>query len=372
MTERTLQWERSSSDDGTTLAFRGAMRLDHGAALWRTLDAELVDGARVTADLGSVTVADGGCVAMLVALEGDAANRGATLTVAGANDGIARLLALHRDRTSPPTARPRKPGFFHLVGEAAVVATRTARQAFDFIGRAAVAAGSAVRSPRAIQWSAIPSLVERAGANSIPIVVMINFLIGAILAIQSSSPLERFGANIFVVDLVGISVARELGPLMTAIIVTGRSGAAYAAELGTMRVSEEIDALRTLGFDPMHFLVFPRVLALLIVLPLLTVIADFVGLLGGLAVAVVQLDITVAAFLARLEVAVLFGDVASGVIKSAAYAVTIALIACERGLTTRGGAAGVGASTTSAVVLTLFSLIALDAVFTALFRVVNL
>jgi phospholipid/cholesterol/gamma-HCH transport system permease protein len=196
---------------------------------------------------------------------------------------------------------------------------------------------------------------------------MINFLVGLVTAFQAAIQLKQFGANIFVADLVGISITRELAPLMTAIIAAGRSGAAFSAELGTMRVSEEIDALRTLGLDPYHFLVFPRVLALAVVLPMLTIFADLIGIAGGLLVAMLSLDLTSNAYLIETQKAVGLWDVFSGCIKSVAFGMNVALIACQRGLSTEGGAEGVGRATTSAVVTSLFAIVVVDAMFTVLF-----
>src|SRR5581483_2143691 len=187
-------------------------------------------------------------------------------------------------------------------------------------------------------------------------------------AFQAAVQLKQFGANIFVADLVGLSITRELAPLMTAIIVAGRSGAAFSAELGTMKVSEEIDALRTLGLDPYLFLVFPRVLALVVVLPLLTILADAVGILGGLLVALLGLDLTANAYVVETQKALHLWDVSSGLLKSLVFGLQIGLIACQRGLATRGGAEGVGRATTSAVVTSLFALVVTDAIFTMLFN----
>src|SRR6185369_17155745 len=198
-------------------------------------------------------------------------------------------------------------------------------------------------------------------------VLLINFLIGFVMAYQSSVQLRQFGANIFVADLVGVAMTRELGPLMTAIIVCGRSGAAFAAELGTMKVSEEVDALRTLGLVPLRYLVLPRIFGLMLAAPLLALLADGIGILGGALVAVTRLDLTPAAFFGELRQAVRLTDVLSGLAKSVVFAGAIALIACQQGLATSGGAEGVGRRTTGAVVSILFALIMLDAVFTVLF-----
>jgi phospholipid/cholesterol/gamma-HCH transport system permease protein len=242
----------------------------------------------------------------------------------------------------------------------------------DFIGDAVVAGVQAVRRPFTVNWTDVPKLMERAGADGLPIVLMINFLVGLVTAFQAALQLKQFGANIFVADLVGLSITRELAPLMTAIIVAGRSGAAFSAELGTMRVSEEIDALRTLGLDPYQFLVFPRVVALVLVLPLLTILADLVGIAGGLLVAMLSLDLTINAYLLEVQKAVGVWDVSSGCLKTAVFGLNIALIACQRGLATHGGAEGVGRSTTSAVVSSLFAIVVVDAIFTVLFNAFGL
>jgi phospholipid/cholesterol/gamma-HCH transport system permease protein len=241
-------------------------------------------------------------------------------------------------------------------------------QTLDFMGDVAVAGAKAVRAPSSVNWSEVPRLMERAGADSLPIVLVINFLVGLVTAFQAAVQLKQFGANIFVADLVGLSITRELAPIMTAIIVAGRSGAAFSAELGTMRVSEEIDALRTLGFDPYAFLVFPRVLTLVLVLPLLTILADGVAIAGGLLVAMLSLDITANAYLIETQKAVGLWDVFSGCLKTVFFGMSIALIACQRGLAARGGADGVGRATTSAVVTSLFAIVVVDTIFTVLFN----
>jgi phospholipid/cholesterol/gamma-HCH transport system permease protein len=188
------------------------------------------------------------------------------------------------------------------------------------------------------------------------------------MAFQGANQLKQFGANVFVADLVGLSVTRELGPLMTAIILCGRTGAAFAAELGSMKVAEELDALRTMGFGPIRYLVLPRVLALMIVLPLLTLVGDFVGMLGGMVVGIVSLDLTMSGYIIETQKAVSMWDVFSGLIKSVVFAVAITLIACQQGFATKGGAEGVGRRTTSSVVTILFTLILIDAGFTAFFH----
>jgi phospholipid/cholesterol/gamma-HCH transport system permease protein len=211
--------------------------------------------------------------------------------------------------------------------------------------------------------------MERHGADGLAIVATIGLLIGLITAFQAAIQLRKFGADTLVATLVGLSLTRELAPLMTAIVVAGRSGAAIAAELGTMKVSEEVDALKTLGLDPYRYLVLPRCLALVLVLPLLTIVADIIGLLGGALVALSTLEVSLQGYVLATRDALGFRDVLGGLIKAAAFGGIISLVACERGLATSGGAEGVGRATTGAVVKTLFYLVVADAFFAVLFNV---
>jgi phospholipid/cholesterol/gamma-HCH transport system permease protein len=279
------------------------------------------------------------------------------------------MLDLYGAHAAQPSQRPPPPkvGILDQIGRETLEWVGESA-AFDFVGDVAVAGVQATRRPAAVNWADLPRLMERAGADGLPIVIVINFLVGLVTAFQAAIQLKQFGANIFVADLVGLSMTRELAPLMTAIIVAGRSGAAFSAELGTMRVSEEIDALRTLGLDPYHFLVFPRVIALVLVLPLLTMLADVVGIAGGLLVAMFSLDLTPSAYLVETRQAVQLWDVFSGLLKTVFFGLNIALIACQRGLATRGGAEGVGRATTSAVVTSLFAIVLIDAIFTVIFN----
>jgi phospholipid/cholesterol/gamma-HCH transport system permease protein len=224
------------------------------------------------------------------------------------------------------------------------------------------------KEPSTGNWRDDAPHVERSGANAVPIVVLINFLVGFVLAYQASVQLNKFGANIYVADLVGKSVSREMAPLMTAIILAGRSGAAFAAELGSMKVAEELDALRTMGFGPVRFLVLPRTLALVIALPVLTVLANLAAMVGGMVVAVTSLGLTASGYLTELRKVMTLFDVFSGLAKSVAFALAIALISCQQGFATTGGAEGVGRRTTRSVVSILVALILIDAMFTMLFH----
>jgi len=218
-----------------------------------------------------------------------------------------------------------------------------------------------------VRWQSTIEQMVRMGYDSVPIVCTIAFFVGLILAMQSAYQLKRFGATIFVADLVAVSVIRELGPLLTAIIIAGRSGSAIAAEIGTMKVGEEIDALRTMGLSHVNFLFVPRMVALLLVLPCLTILADAIGIFGGYLLSISTLDFSSTRYLRQTTSALVLKDLLTGLVKSGFFALIIAVVGCYQGITTEGGAAGVGKATTSSVVTSIFLIIAADVFFTALF-----
>jgi phospholipid/cholesterol/gamma-HCH transport system permease protein len=228
-----------------------------------------------------------------------------------------------------------------------------------------------VTKPATGNWTAVFPLAVQSGLDGVPIVLLLDFLVGFVMGYQSARQLEMYGANVFVADVVGISVTRELGPLVTGIIIIGRSGAAFAAEIGTMKVSEELDALRTMGLSPSRYLVLPRVVALVVVAPILTLLGDVVGVAGGALVGAMSLGVSPAAFVSELRNAVFVRDVTGGLIKSAFFGLAIALVACQQGLATSGGATGVGRRTTATVVISLFAVVIIDAIFAVVYRVLG-
>jgi phospholipid/cholesterol/gamma-HCH transport system permease protein len=205
------------------------------------------------------------------------------------------------------------------------------------------------------------------GIDAIPIVAVISFFIGLIIALQGAYSLRKFGALNFVVDMVAVTITRELGPLMTAILVIGRSGSAFAAEIGTMKVGEEVDALETMGLSPIKFLVVPKYLAMLVMMPCLTTVADLSGVLGGALFAMTNIGWSLSNYLMRTIQALVVRDIVTGLIKSLVFAVIITKIGCFEGFNVQGGAEGVGRATTSSVVKSIFAIIAADMIFTAVF-----
>lgn len=218
-----------------------------------------------------------------------------------------------------------------------------------------------------IRWKAAISEAVKAGYNSIPIVAVISLFVGIIMALQSAYQLKKVGAMIYVANLVGVSITRELGPILTAIIVSGRSGSAYAAEIGSMKVAEEIDALKTMGINPIRFLVVPKLIALVVMLPALTIIADFIGILGGFLLSITILELHPINYIQQTENALMIKDVITGLVKAGAFAVVITVVGAFEGFKVEGGAEEVGRRTTASVVLSIFLVIAFDCFFTALF-----
>ena len=353
----------------------GALKMKSAPLIWANLRRATEGSKRgnVALDLAGATAIDGGMMSLLVALRADLAARNVTADIVGTPDAFLPLVDLYGATAPPQKAKKRSPpSAIAQVGAATIAVGLELEAVISFFGEMVHALVGLVRHPRSGHWKEVPPLLERCGADAIPIVVLINFLVGFVMAFQSAKQLKMFGANIFVADLVGLSVVRELAPLMTAIIVCGRSGAAFAAEIGSMKVSEEIDALRTLGLRPFSWLVVPRVIVLVCVVPALTIVGDVIGVVGGYFVGATTLDITTQGYFNETKKALDLWDIEHGLIKSVIFGLAIALIACQQGFATSGGAEGVGKRTTSTVVTSLFAIVLLDATFTIVFRVFGL
>ena len=253
------------------------------------------------------------------------------------------------------------------VGERTVEAGAAARELMGFFGLIVVVWLRVLRRPGRLRWVALVAQMERTGVGALPIVGLLSFLIGVVLTFQGADQLRRFGAEIFAVNLLGIGILRELGVLLTAVIVAGRSGSAFTAELGAMQVNEEIDALRTLGIDPVEVLVLPRLLGLILVMPLLTVYADLMALVGGALMSWAELGITLPLFVRQLHGAIGEWTFLIGVLKAPFFAGTIALVGCHAGFRVSRSAESVGRLTTLSVVRSIFLVIVIDAAFSILF-----
>jgi phospholipid/cholesterol/gamma-HCH transport system permease protein len=371
VSEPAFNLEReATAEGGVVLHLVGRCRLAEAPALLTQLAEHSSPEEEVALDLSELLSLDGASAALLLNWSRDSTAHLGRVEFLGTRPECEVMFGLYccDSEEECSGASPAKIGTFDQIGRATVDILCSGRDVLSFVGDLVASARQAFHDRRSVNWREVPQLMERAGADGVPIVLLINFLVGLIIGLQSAYQLQKFGADIFIADLVGLSMARELAPLMTAIVVAGRSGAAYAAELGTMKVNQEIDALWTLGFNPHHHLVFPRLIAMAAVVPLLTLGSVLVGIIGGLIIAVSTLDLTPLAYFTQLESAVGLLDILGGLFKSMIFAVTITLISCQRGLATAGGAAGVGRSTTSAVVIILFGLVVLDAIFTVTFN----
>ncbi len=253
--------------------------------------------------------------------------------------------------------------FFDRVGEATVGFYHDFIAVMTFLGELLTAMVYCVSHPRSVRWGDVLFYMRKSGSDALPIVGLLSLLIGLIMAFMSSLQLKQFGANLYVAALVSVAIVKELGPMMTAIIVAGRSGSAFAAEIGTMMVNEEVDALATMGFDPVRFLAVPKIIAAMIVVPLLTLYAMLFGIMGGLLVGVIGLDLTFYTYVQQTMKHIEILDVVSSLVKSAVFAFLIAGIGCQRGFQVFGGAEAVGESTTSAVVSAIFLIVVADSAF---------
>lgn len=269
------------------------------------------------------------------------------------------------------TQEPRH-GLLEHTGRRAVAAAQQAWSFLHFIGETAFAAARVVRHPRQWRLRAIWHEVQIGGFDALPIIGLTSFLLGIVVAYQGADQLRHYGANVFVVELVGYAMLREFAPLISAIIIAGRSGSAYAAQIGTMVVAEEVDALRTIGIDPLQRLVLPKVIALAIALPLLTVFADITGVFGGMVMARSQLDIGFGEFVDRFGRVMQGTAFLIGVGKSLVFALIIATVGCFQGLRTSGSADSVGRQTTLSVVQSIFTIIVADALFSVAFNLMGL
>lgn len=277
------------------------------------------------------------------------------------------------DQTDTPAPLASAPlSRLESVGKRAAVAFEQTLALLSFVGETAIALAGCITHPTRLRWRPILFNIRSAGFDALPIVGLLSFLLGIVVAYQAADQLRQFGANIFVVDLVGLSMLREFAPLITAIIIAGRSGSAYAAQIGTMTVTEEIDAMRTLGIAPLDVLVLPKILALLIALPLLTVFADVLGVFGGMIMARAQLGVGFGEFLDRFVNAVSVTAYLIGILKAPVFAVIIAVTGCFQGFQTRGGADSVGRQTTRSVVQAIFLVIVADALFSIALSALNL
>ncbi|NBB68722.1 MAG: MlaE family lipid ABC transporter permease subunit [Alphaproteobacteria bacterium] len=366
---------------GPRLVAAGPWTVNHAGRLDRTLDGLVgrlvADGRAVVVALDRLTALDTAGAWLLHRTQRRLAEQGVSCRLEGLSPPRARLVAKIESACAQASLPP-APRTNWLVEQLAVCG-RATLDALDevvellaFFGALAATLVATLVRPWRLRATAFSAHVMRTGLEALPIVGLMSFLIGVVLAFQGASQLRQFGAELFTIDLLALSILREIGVLMTAIIVAGRSGSAFTAQIGTMVVNEEVDALRTLGLDPMEVLVVPRVLALMVSLPLLAVFADFMGLLGGGLLTILVLDLPLGQVVDQLQRSTDGTQFWAGLVKAPVFAFVIAMVGCRNGLRVEGDAASVGRLTTQAVVSGIFLVILLDAGFSIAFNALGI
>jgi phospholipid/cholesterol/gamma-HCH transport system permease protein len=316
---------------------------------------------------------DSGLLAFLLALSRFCRQQGIRLRVEGLPPGAQRILTL--TSAAPPTVVAHLAGkepFWVRIGALVLRACHLWVERFAFLGEATEAFGRLLRGKGHVRFRDLVTTMQACGVESLPIVSLISFLVGIIFAFVGAMQLKMFGAQIFVASLVGISIVRIMGAIMTGIVLAGRTGSAFAAQLGTMQVNEEIDALTTFGINPVDFLVLPRLISLFIMMPLLCLYADFMGILGGLTIGVLIFDLNISEYLRMTYEAVRLQDFAVGLFHSAVFGVIVALAGCMSGMQSGRSAAAVGEAATSAVVIGIINIIVATAVITVVCNIIGI
>ena len=349
------------------IRLHGALTHDRISVLEPLLRVEIDDGDPVVIDLFDVTGIDSAGVAMLAVFAREMKNQGRFVELRGVSEEVARMLDMF-PAVGPETVEPIDDlGAIERLGEWSFTTYQVVVMYASLLADTFWFTTQGLLRRKGIRWGAVMYEMSAMGSKAVGVVGLIAFLVGGTMALQAAAQLRQFGANIFVVDLVGVSLTRELGPLMAAIVVAGRSGASVAAEIGTMMVSEEIDALKTMGLSPIRFLIVPKFMAISVTQPILTVLADLFGIFGGFLVAILYLEIGVESFFERLEQSLYVKDLLTGLFKSVLFAQLIVTVGAVCGLRTRGGADAVGRSTTLSVVAGIFAVITADAIASLVF-----
>ncbi len=372
-------WCRTNrSGAAVTVAVGGDWLLASAAAHDRELSKIDWSGVRdVKIDATEVSRMDSAGAWLLIRTKREAEEAGAKATSFRVPSQFNTLLdMLDKTHKAPPVAMPPRPTFMHMVervGRTTVHGLQTGLGLLSYLGQVTIETFEALTNPKQeLRFTSLIKQMEDTGLNAIPIVGLLAFLIGVVLAYQGIDQLRRFGAESFTIDLVGVGICREIGGLITAIIVAGRSGSAFTAQIGTMQVNEEVAAMETIGLNVVEVLVLPRMLALVITLPILTLWADLMGVLGGYFMVWADLGFSIPAFLRELHTALDFTTFSLGLIKAPVFAMIIALVGCYEGLRVERNAASVGALTTRSVVESIFLVIVFDAAFSVLFSILGL
>jgi phospholipid/cholesterol/gamma-HCH transport system permease protein len=365
--KKTEQHAWTGSDG---LLFRLYGRLDHNgvAEVWHQAIAFARQRGELVLDVSGVDYVDGAGAALIARLEEVCAEHGGSFRIEGLHPTFVSLVTMYREqnRRRPAPVKPIRLGFVEQIGLQAVSLVRDLKGFVAFLGETLVAFLGAVIDPRKVRWQETRAIAEAAGFNAMPIIMLIGFLMGLVVAFQSAIPLRRFGAELFVADMLGMAMFRELGPLTTAILLTGRSGSAFAAELGTMQINEEIKAIRAIGLSPVRYLVLSRVLAAMAVMPSLTIFFILFSFVGG-GLVIMGFGYSLETYVNRIREAVVLADMLGGLFKALIFSIVVAAVGCYKGLATGLGPSAVGQSTTSAVVTGLVLIAILDGIFAVVY-----
>lgn len=373
----TVAVETRRDANRACVAPAGTFDLSHADRVVRAIaeaEATLAGSEHVDIDLAAIEDIDGAGAALLAGFLGRLTAGGCTVDLLdGRNDDARRLVEFYWQRRSETRPQPvASRSLLDVIGARVAAVPSAMAGALGFLGHTVAATGAAALTPGAVDWRSVPRLFQTIGADGMLVTSAANLLVGLIVGVLGVSQLGRFGATVYVPELVVVAHFRELGPLVTAIVVAGRSGAGLASELATMQVSEEVDALRVMGFDPIRWLVVPRCLALVVVLPLLTWIGSVLAIAGGMAAASALTEMSARNYLAATSATITGSIFLGGLAKTPFLGLAIGLIACAQGLAARGGALAVGSRTTRAVVLSIFGVIAISALFTVVYGIVGI
>ena len=372
--EMSFNWP---TDDTLLIRLAGSWKIAYGLPSATEVQKQVESRPqvkRITFDTQEMTGWDSGLLTFLIKVINWCSQSKIYSEQEGLPAGVRRLLAL-------ASAVPEKKGtrkeagrepFLFLVGMNVIDFVQSAGEIISFIGEASLAFIKLLRGKARFRRSDLALLIQDCGAQALPIVTLISILIGLILAYMGAIQLKMFGAQVYVADLVGIGMVREMGAMMAAIIMAGRTGAAFAAQIGTMQVNEEIDALKTMGISPMEFLVLPRMLALVLMMPLLCLYADFMGILGGALVGVGTLDLSFIQYFEHTRAAISLTDFSVGLFKGAVFGILVAISGCLRGMQCGRSASAVGDAATSAVVTGIVAIIVSDSVLTVIYTILGI
>jgi phospholipid/cholesterol/gamma-HCH transport system permease protein len=356
--------------EGLRLDIQGRLDATGTAALWDTAVQAVQPGAGgpVQADCAGIDYLDGSGLALLLKLRETVTKGGGSLTLTNLRPEHRDLIDLtwncHLEDWDPKEVERR--GLAQRVGQATHHAFSATRELMEFVGEAAVIITRSILHPAQIRWKDVLLSCVNVGVDSLFIITLIGFLMGLIMSFQSAISLQRFGGEIFVPNMLGLVMFREMGPLVTAILLAARSGSAFAAEIGTMKINEELDALTTMGLSPMRFLVVPKLLSALLMVPLMTMFFNLASLVGG-ALVMLSMGYPLVTFTSRVFSYVHYNDFFGGMAKALVFSILVAGVGCLRGIQTKSGASAVGLSTTSAVVSGIIFIAFADGIFAVAF-----